>query len=246
MKILQLSLLMTTALAQGAWAQSALSVYGAHDTSLLLDPPCARCNASPLRIIALPEVREQAAWARPRYDDGNRAYGVSIGASAGAFTFRVAHQNKAAISIDRTDLLGNVSAARNTILAANVKLFGGTVYTAYSVNRGSRNSPFWNPDNPYAAALPMPTSGSSRDMLLGLAYPVGATTFLAAAVRKNDREHINRDLDQVAFGASHALSRRTDVYAAWSHSTPRSSIKGAMAGDAQIGTMLSVGLRHGF
>jgi predicted porin len=247
MKIVQLSLLVTTALTQAAWAQSALSVYGMHDAGLLLDSPCARCSVFPLRLVAEYDVQpSQPAWARPRFDDGNRDYGVSVGATAGLVTFRVAHQNKAAVSIDRTTLLGNASAARNTIVAANMGFFGGTVYTAYSVNRGSRNSPFWNPSNPYAAALPMPSSGNSRDMLLGMAYPVGATTFLAAFVRKNDRELINRDLDQLAIGASYALTRKTDVYTAFSHSRPRSNIKGAMAGDAQIGSMLNIGLRHGF
>jgi predicted porin len=244
MKTGQYSLLVLAALTQGAWAQSALSVYGVHDASLLLDPPCARCNTNSPRINAKLSIEPHPAWARPRYDDGNRAYGVSLAADAGPFTFRIAHQNKVAVSLDRTSLLGNTGAARNSIVAVNTAFFGGTAYAALSVNRGTRSSPFWNPDNPYAASLPIASSGNSRDMLLGVAYPLGATTLLAALVRKNDRDLANYDIDQLAFGASHSLSRRTDVYMALSHSTVRNGA--GLSRDAFGGKMLNVGLRHGF
>ncbi len=245
MKTVHYSLLVIASFAHTAWAQSALSVYGVHDASLLLDPPCVRCNGSSPRVSAKLSMPEpHPAWARPRYDDGNRAYGVSLAADAGPFTFRVAHQNKAAVTIDRTSLLGNTGAARNSILAVNTPFFGGTAYAAISVNRGTRSSPFWNPENPYAASLPIASSGSSRDMLLGVAYPIGKTTLLAALVRKNDRELSNFNTDQAAVGASYSLSRKTDVYAAWSHSTVRSNA--GIARDAMGGQMFNIGLRHGF
>ncbi len=244
MKTAHYLLIALATLAPAAWAQSALSVYGVHDANLLLDPPCARCNGKSPRLSAKLEVEPHPAWARPRYDDGNRAYGVSLAADAGPFTFRVAHQSKSAVSIDRTTLLGNTGAARNSILAVNTSFFGGTAYAAFSVNRGTRSSPFWNPENPYAASLPITSIGNSRDMLLGMAYPVGKTTFLAAVVRKNDRELANFDMDQAAVGASYSLSRKTDVYAAFSHSTVRSSA--GVAREAMGGKMFNIGLRHGF
>jgi predicted porin len=245
MKNYHYSLLAMIVFTPSAWAQSALSVYGVHDASLLLDPPCARCNATSPRLNAQVAVEPHPAWARPRYDDGNRAYGVSLAADAGIFTFRVAHQSKASVSLDRSDLIANSDAARNSIVAVNTAFFGGTAYAALSVNRGMRSSPFWNPDNPYAASLPIAASGKSRDMLLGLAYPVGAsTTLLAALVRKNDRDLANHDIDQLAMGASYAVSRRTDVYAAWSHSKARGGA--GIATDAFGGKMFNIGLRHGF
>jgi predicted porin len=245
MKTLHYSLIAVAAFAPAAWAQSALSVYGINDASLLLDPPsCTRCNGVVPRITAKLVVEPHPAWERPRYDDANRAYGVSLATNAGPFTFRVAHQNKSAVSIDRTSLLGNTGASRNSILAVNTPFLGGTAYAAFSVNRGTRSSPFWNPDNPYAASLPLASTGNSRDMLLGMAYPIGRTTLLAAMVRKNDRELTHFDMDQAALGASYSLSRRTDVYAAFSHSTLRSG--SSVARDALGGKMFNIGLRHGF
>jgi predicted porin len=245
MKIVHYSLLVIAASAQAAWAQSALSVYGVQDASLLLDPPCERCNGVRPRLVAKVAVEPHPAWERPRYDDGNRAYGVSLAANAGPVTFRIAHQSKAAVTIDRTTLLGNTGAARNSIIGVNTPFFGGTAYAALSVNRGTRSSPFWNPENPYGAALPIASSANSRDMLIGMAYPVhNNTTLLAAFVRKDDRDLANHDLDQFALGASYAVSRRTDVYAAWSHSTPRAGA--GITRDAFGGKMFNIGLRHGF
>ncbi len=245
MKTLHYSLIALATFAPAAWAQSALSVYGINDASLLLDPPsCTRCNGKAPRLSAKLVVEPHPAWARPRYEDGNRAYGMSLAANAGSVTFRVAHQNKSAVSIDRTSLLGNTGAARNSILAVNTPFLGGTAYAAFSVNRGARSSPFWNPENPYAANLPIASAGNSRDMLLGMAYPVGKTTLLAALVRKNDRELANFDMDQIAVGASYSLARRTDVYAAFSHSTLRSG--SGVARDSMGGKMFNIGLRHGF
>ncbi len=245
MKNQHYSLLAMIVLTPSVWGQSTLSVYGVHDASLLLDPPCERCKATSPRLSAELGVEPHPAWARPRYDDGNRAYGLSLAADAGPFTFRVAHQSKVSVSLDRTNVLGNTGASRNSILAVNTAVFGGTAYAAFSVNRGTRSSPFWNPENPYAATLPTTSTGNSRDMLLGLAYPVGSsTTLLAALVRKHDREFVNHDMDQVAMGASYAVSRRTDVYAAWSHSKARGGP--GIANDAFSGTMFNIGLRHGF
>ncbi len=244
MKIIQSSLLAIAALAQGAWAQSSLSVYGVHDATLLLDPICEACNALPLHLSGKMVIETAPVWARPQYDDGNRAYGVSLAAHAGPLTLHVAQQNKPAVSLDRTTLIAGPDNARNSILAVDVGILGARAYAALSVNRGTRNSPFWNPDNPYAASLPIASSSNSRDTLLGLAYPMGQVTLLAALVRKNDRDLANHDIDQRAVGASYALSHRTDIFAAWSSSTPRA---GAGVDIAPYGgKMINIGMRHGF
>ncbi|PWF55755.1 porin [Massilia glaciei] len=179
---------------------------------------------------------------------GNRAWGVSVGLESGAFTVRLAHQNKNVAKVQTQTGLGNVMDAKNTILAANYDVGVGKVYAAYSANRGWGSSPLWNPDNPYGASMATTASTDSRDVLVGLAVPFGATTVLASFIRKNDRNLANQDANQAAIGLSYASSRRTDYYAAWSRITNRNGAGYRLAGAAAApaSSALNVGMRHSF
>ncbi len=145
----------------------------------------------------------------------------------------------------RYDQVGISMAAKNSILAANMRFGWGTAYAAYSASRGWGSSPLFNPDNPYGAGIASTPSTDSRDVLAGVAVPLGhATTLLASFIRKNDRDPANRDARQVAVGASYAVSRRMDFYAACSriqhlNGTP----VGARAGN---GLAVNVGMRRSF
>lgn len=208
----------------------------------------------PGKRMGLSEVREPRRFT---IDEGldrralsNRAWGISIGAEAGIFNFRLAHQNKNVTKIAPAMPLGNRMDAKNTILAANVDLGLVTAYTAYSANRGWGSSPLWNPDNPYGATMASTPSTDSRDVLVGVAFPLSRrTTLLASFIRKNDRDLANHDADQLAFGATYTLSRRTDFYAAWSHIQLRSG-PGYMAGTSILAgrgsSAINVGMRHSF
>lgn len=179
----------------------------------------------------------------------HRAWGISVGIEGGPFTFRVAHQNKNVTKVAPAMPLGNRMDAKNSILVADVDLGLVKAYTAYSANRGWGSSPLWNPDNPYGAAMASTPSTHSRDVLAGLALPMGRTTLLASFIRKNDRDLANRDADQFAIGATHILSRHTDFYAAWSRIAVRSG-PGYMAGTASSAargsSAMNVGMRHSF
>jgi predicted porin len=179
----------------------------------------------------------------------NRAWGVSVGIERGPLTLRAAHQNRNFTKIAPATPMGNNVDAKNSIIAANLHVGIATAYAAYSVSRGTGSSPLWNPDNPYSAAIASVPSTDSRDVLVGLAVPVGATTFLASYIRKNDRDTANLDANQVAFGASYAVSRRTDFYAAYSRITNRNGA-GYTAGNASSrgngSSALNVGMRHAF
>jgi predicted porin len=178
----------------------------------------------------------------------HRAWGMSVAAQAGLFTFRVAHQNKNVAKVAPAMPLGIRMDARNTILAANLDVGPFKAYTAYSANRGWGSSPLWNPDNPYGAAMASTPSTDSRDVLVGLALPMGKTTLLTSFVRKNDRDLANRDVDQFAFGGTYAISRHTDFYSAFSLIRPRSG-PGYMAGTAVEsgkGSAINLGMRHSF
>ncbi|MEO7578898.1 MAG: porin [Massilia sp.] len=179
----------------------------------------------------------------------DRAWGVSIGFEKGPLTLRAAHQNRHVTQVAPAMPVGNRMDAKNSIIAANVRLGPGIAYAAYSSNRGWGSSPLWNPDNPYGAAIASSPSTDSRDVLVGFALPRGATTLLASFIRKNDRDLANRDADQLAFGGTYALSRQTDFYAAWSRIRNRNGAGYTVgnASDAGRGSSaLNLGMRHAF
>jgi predicted porin len=180
----------------------------------------------------------------------NRAWGMSIGIETGPLTLRVAHQNRHVARVRLYDLAGNNMEAKNSIIAANVRFGWGSAYAAYSANRGWGSSPLFNPDNPYGASVASTPSTDSRDVLVGVAMPVGKyTTLLASFIHKNDRDLANRDANQLAIGATYSVSRRTDFYAAWSHIQNTSGGHDPLAGGGEPGattSALNIGMRHAF
>lgn len=177
----------------------------------------------------------------------HRAWGISFGVRGGPVTFRLAHQNRNVAKIAPAMPLGMRTDAKNSILAANIDIGIVKAYTAYSANRGWGVSPLWNPDNPYGAAMTSTPSTDSRDVMLGLAVPMGATTWLASVVRKDDRDFANRDAQQIAFGATYALSRKLDFYAAISHTAMRDAMVGTtLVSGGRGSSAVNVGMRHSF
>ncbi len=179
----------------------------------------------------------------------NRAWGISVGFDTGPVHFRLAHQNKNVAKVAPAMPLGNRMDAKNSIVAANMDFGMVKGYTAYSANRGWGSSPLWNPDNPYGAALASTPSRDSRDVLFGMAMPMGPTTLLASFIRKNDRDLANLDADQFALGGTFRFSRNTDVYTAYSHTKWRSGA-GYLSNNAMFSgrgsSALNVGMRHSF
>ncbi|MET0857927.1 MAG: porin [Telluria sp.] len=179
----------------------------------------------------------------------NRAWGVSVGFENGPLTIRAAHQNRNVALVAPSTAMGNNTDAKNSILAANLRVGIATAYVAYSASRGWGSSPLWNPDNPYGAGMASTPSTDSRDVLVGVAVPVGATTLLASYIRKNDRDLANQDANQLAFGATYAMSRRTDFYAAYSRITNRNGAGYTVGNASSMGrgsSALNVGMRHAF
>lgn len=160
-----------------------------------------------------------SSWGKGDLDGSpsGRAWGMSVGVSVGPLTLRAAHQNRNVAKVTRYNQVDISMAAKNSIIAANMRFGWGTAYAAYSASRGWGSSPLFNPDNPYGAGLAPTPSTNSRDVLAGIAVPLGhATTLLASFVRRNDRDPADRDARQIAVGASYAVSRRMDFYVACS------------------------------
>jgi predicted porin len=181
---------------------------------------------------------------------GNRAWGMTIGVDFGAFSLRAAHQNRHVAQVHLYDLAGVSMDAKNSLIAANLRTRWGTAYAAYAANRGWGSSPLYNPDNPYGAAGVASTSSTdSRDILAGVAVPITrATTFLASFIHKNDRDLANRDANQFAVGATYVMSRKTDFYAAISHTITTNGNGLPIGGAAHPSgsSAVNVGMRHAF
>jgi predicted porin len=266
MKLTCLAVLALSACAAGAHAQTsryrlaAPAVPTKHgialiDASTLLEPgmtdSATRAFGYPGKRLGLENVGDARPLNINGYDrDGvNRAWGMSVGMQTGPVTLRIAHQNKNVAKVAPAMPLGIRTDAKNTIVAANIDIGMVKAYTAYSASRGWGSSPLWNPDNPYGALMATTPSTDSRDLLVGVALPLGRTTLLASFVRKNDRDLANFDVDQFAFGGTYTISRRTDFYAAYSLTQPRSG-PGYMAGTAFSSSKgfsaVNLGMRHSF
>jgi predicted porin len=192
------------------------------------------------------------SWGAGDFDGSaaNRAWGLTVGVEAGPLTVRAAHQNRNVAKVHLYDMAGNNMDAKNSIISATMRFGWGSAYAAFSASRGWGRSPLFNPDNPYGAGMASTPSTDSRDVLMGVAVPLGhATTLLASFIRRNDRDLSNRDARQLAIGATYAVSRRTDFYAAYSHiqnlgsaalSVGTASVRGSR--DAA----LNIGMRHAF
>lgn len=188
---------------------------------------------------------------RERYGDtrGNRNWGISIGVQRGPLVIRAAHQKRNATNAETIMPAGKRFDSRNSIIAANLKVGPAIAYTAYGISRGYGNATLWNPTNPFSAAIATTPSTDSREVLVGVAVPSGATTWLVSFIRKNDRDFANNDADQVAFGASYALSRRTDFYAAFSRINNRRGANYKVGNASESGSgdkAINIGMRHAF
>lgn len=198
-------------------------------------------SASPSARYGIADSRGNAS--------GNRAWGLSLGIERGGVMLRIAHQNKNVAKVVPAMSLGNNMSAKNSVIAANIKIGGAKAYAAYSASRGWGSSPLWNPDNPYGASLSATPSTDSRDKLVGIALPMGEVTFLASFIRKNDRDLANHDADQFALGATYAVSRRTDFYTTCSVTKIRNIAGQAIHSSVMPGSKnaaINVGMRHAF
>lgn len=192
-------------------------------------------------------VSAGAKWRKGDVDGSpsGRAWGMTVGANLGPLTIRAAHQNRNVAKVTRYDQVDITMAARNSIVSANMRFGWGSAYTAYSANRGWGNSPLFNPDNPYGASVAATRSTDSRDVLMGVAVPISRqTTVLASYVRRNDRDPANNDARQLAIGATYAVSRSMDFYAAYSRIQHLAGVSvGVKPGN---GSALNVGMRRAF
>lgn len=178
----------------------------------------------------------------------NRSYGASLGYAKGPVNLSITHQRKNNLLEANATTPAVDQSARNSLVAANVDFGRFVGYAAYGHSRGVGSSQ-WDMSNPYGAMVQTLPTDRSRDALFGVAVPVGATTFLASYIRKDDQGLANRDADQVSVGASYSMSKRTDFYAALAKIKNRNGAGYAVGNASSRGRgdhAVNVGLRHSF
>lgn len=184
----------------------------------------------------------------PNNDYINRAYGAMIGYAGGPVVLRIAHQRKNNFIQANGTVPAVDTSARNTLVAANFHLGIATAYAGYGQNRGDARQP-WDAENPYGALAQSSNSSNSRDLLVGMALPRGAITFMASFIHKNDRDLDNQDANQLAIGMSYAVSRRTGWYAAYAKIRNRNNAAYTVGNASSPGagdSAFNLGLRHAF
>ena len=169
-----------------------------------------------------------------------RSLGLGLGYVNGPLTLRLARQSRGGEQ-GRAD-------ANNTYLAANYNFGVATAFGGYGRNTGEGSSMFFA-DNPYGAPVAPTVSTDSRDAIIGVSVPLGAATLLASVVRKDDRNAANRDAQQLAIGATYALSKRSKVYMAYAHIRNHNGAAYMVGNATDVGTgnrAFNLGLRHAF
>jgi predicted porin len=119
------------------------------------------------------------------------------------------------------------------MLAANYKFEVAKVFAAYSDND-----------------VQVSGVGKSRDFLIGVSVPLGNHTFIASYINKDGRSAANLDASQFGLGYTYALSKRTNLYAAWATiDNKRGGVLYTVGNNSEPGSgdrAVNLGVRHTF
>lgn len=155
-------------------------------------------------------------------NNASRVLTASGGYSDKALNVRIAYYRKN----DRAE----TTKLESVLLAANYDFGVAKVFAAYA-------------DNDWAAL-------KSRDLLIGTAIPFGPHTFLASYIRKNGRGISNGDdANQFGLGYTYALSKRTNLYAAYGRINNDGDARFTVGNNSENGTSntaFNLGVRHTF
>jgi GBP family porin len=203
-------------------------------------------------------VSAEVAYAfgeQPGSGSAGRQLGFALGYSAGKLNVKLAHNHRdndlsAAAGAAQTPPVpaAEREIGRNTLLAANYDFGVLKAYGAYGIDKGLNSAVYPNTGSPYGGVRPAATT-DSRDVLLGLSLPFGANTLLASYIDKDDRSAGNRDARQLAIGITHALSKRTSVYASYAKISNENGAIYTVGNNSDVGSgdrALNAGVRHTF
>ena len=172
-------------------------------------------------------------------DRTGRNVGGSIGYTDGTLNVRLAYYraNESPSLETRITTLNDSS----TMLAANYNFQIAKVFAAYSDNDQQIT-----PITPAGSIA----KGKSRDFLIGVSVPFGNHTFIASYINKDGRSASNYDATQLGLGYTYALSKRTNLYAAWATiDNKRGGVLYKVGNNSELGSgdrAVNLGVRHTF
>ncbi|MES2535277.1 MAG: porin [Pseudomonadota bacterium] len=188
----------------------------------------------------------------PDNSDAGRAVSASVGYANGPLNVRFGYHNVR----NNTD----TGTSKNSLLAANYNFNVVKLYLAYGEGNGPGSSPYpANPNNVTGAATTVaqspygfptgPGSDESREALIGVSVPFGASTVLASYVKKDDRSAAGNDAYQWALGYTYAVSKRTNFYAAYARISNDNTASYTVGNASEAGSgdkAFNIGVRHLF
>jgi predicted porin len=184
-------------------------------------------------------------------NSAGRQFGAAFAYSKGPLNARLAYNNKN----NDTAADATQSIARNTLLAANYNFGMVKGFLAYGVDKGKNSAVLpttkTNP-NPFGVVAPQTkpvASIDSRDLLVGVALPFGASAVLASYIRKDDRTGLNQDASQWGLGYTFALSKRTSLYGSYAKIENDNGAAYTVGNNSEVGTgdqAFNLGVRHTF
>ena len=166
-------------------------------------------------------------------NSASRTIGGQVGYAAGPLVVRLAHNNvNDATATTRSKV---------TMLGGKYDFGMAAVHVAYAINK-----------NAIAGGTSV-AQADTRDALIGVSVPFGASTILASYIRKTDKTAASNDANQLALGYTYALSKRTNLYTSYARidNTVANNVAGfysaGNATDAGSGDRsFNVGVRHTF
>jgi predicted porin len=162
-----------------------------------------------------------------------RQWGVSGGYANGPIRAILAHHDRNLLSGTPATVPSGES--RSTMLGGVYDFKVVKAHAAYAVNKGSAETGA--------------TTIDSRDMMLGISVPFGASTVLASYMRKNNEFIGNADSNVWALGYTYNLSKRTNFYSSYARIKNDDLATVGLGGAAVAGrdpSTFNVGVRHRF
>ncbi len=159
--------------------------------------------------------------------DKSRQIGASLGYTVDAVSIKLAHHNARNASGSDT--------AKNTLLGATWDLEAAKIFAAISDNNGAGSSAFPNTTNPFGYPTAPVASTKTRDLLIGARIPFEKHAFLISYINKDDR-FANNDANQVGLGYTYALSKQTNLYAAYARINNKNRASYTVGNNSEPGT----------
>ncbi len=171
----------------------------------------------------------------------NRQLGAFINYSGAPVNVRLGYLRK---NTDLTTLTGQTKDKEisNWILAANWDIKVAKLFAAITNNDEGENIPA-------VVANAKPSRAASKDYLIGAQIPFNKHTFIASYIYKDGGTGTTGNANQLAFGYTYTMSKRTNLYAAWGRINNATNIPLTVGNNSEVGygdKALNLGIRHIF